>query len=92
MALKTIEEDVSLVLYIDAVFLAKSNIGTNKNVFEIAIQKRNKFERKLNCANIRQLIIKDHSLFVAITKPTMLIYQWSWLRHLLRLMFRQRSF
>lgn len=38
--LKTIEEDVSLAISSDAVFLAKSNIDINKSVFEIAIQRK----------------------------------------------------
>lgn len=37
---KTIEEDVSVSLFFDPVFLAKSSIDINKNVFEIAIQKK----------------------------------------------------
>ena len=38
--LKTIEEDVSLAISSDAVFLAKSNIDINKSVFEIVIQRK----------------------------------------------------
>ena len=88
MALKIIEEDVSPVLSFDAVFLAKFKIDISKNVFEVAIHKKRFWKKTELCGTFTNWLWRTT---VNYNNKARNVDIWSWLTHLLLLMFVEQE-